>query len=136
MSLATLLDLVHLFDGGDGLRPKLTVILDGNVATFLELEAWIDGELFAGEFSVYFGPLCLARILSALEGFAALFTAESELLKSEESFFVRFCFIYEFDEKKTYFAVVPDEHHTVSWIDFRGTEVTRLDPHDCVILFV
>lgn len=83
MFLAALLDLVDSFDGVDGLGPQLAVVFDGNVAFLLELEAWIDCELFAGDFAVCFGPLGLAWILLSLERLSALLAAESELLQED-----------------------------------------------------
>jgi hypothetical protein len=84
--LTALLDLVDFLDSIDCLRPQFAVVFCGNVAALLELEAWIDCELFAGEFAVNLRPLCLAGILLSVERFPALLSAESELLERRRKF--------------------------------------------------
>lgn len=81
MLLATLLYLIDLLDGIDGLCPDFAVVFGWNISTFLKLKRRIDGELFAGEFAVDFGPFCLSWILLSVECLPALLAAESELLK-------------------------------------------------------
>lgn len=34
---------------------------------------------------------------------------------------------------KNYFAIVSDEKHSMSRINFAGAEVARLNPHDCAV---
>jgi hypothetical protein len=129
--LATLLDLGDTLDGIDGLCPHFAVVFCWNVSALLELEAWIDCEFLAGELAVNFGPLCLAWIFLSVEGFSALLTAESELLKIEVGNFVSEIKQNKIISKKTYFAVVSHEQHTVTGVHFAGTEVARLNSHVC-----
>jgi hypothetical protein len=126
MPLASLLDVIDSLDCVDCLRPQLAIVFDWSISALLELEAWIDGELFAGQLAIGFRPFCLSRVLLSLERLPALLATESELLQAERRESRE---VPEVKNLATYFAVVSDEKHSVTRINFAGAEVARLYPH-------
>ena len=85
---------------------EVPVVLRWFVVFLLELVHGILGEFFIVQFSVCFGPCKFSGVVFGFEVSVAFGSAESEG-----------------------FAVVSDEHDSVSWVDGTGTEITPLNPH-------
>jgi hypothetical protein len=104
--LSALLDISNALHGLDGLHVEIPVVLDGLVPLLLELEDGVLGDLFVVELAGSLGPGQLAGVVFCLEVAVALGTAETEVL-----------------------AVVAHEHDSMARVDWPGTEVAPLDPH-------
>lgn len=78
VSLALCFDLVDALHGGDCLGPQLSVVFDGDVATFLKLKGGIHSQLFACQFSEGLGVLRLPWVLLLLEGTVTFRTTKFE----------------------------------------------------------
>lgn len=81
MILATLLNLCNLFDSSNGLLPSIAIIFDGDIATFLELEAGINGQLLAMSLAICLCPCYLAWVLLLFKCLVTFSTTEFEDLR-------------------------------------------------------
>lgn len=104
--LSALLDISNALHGLDSLHVEIPVVLDGLVPLLFELEDSVLGDLFVVELASSLGPGEFAGVVFCLEVTVALGTTEAEG-----------------------FGVVAHEHDSVAGVDWAGTEVTPLDPH-------
>jgi len=104
--LPPFLDILHPLHGHDRLPHQVTIVLDGPIASLLELKRGVHSELFPARFAIGLRPGNLAWIAFSVEVTMAFGTAESER-----------------------FRVVSDKHYAVAGIARGGAEITFFDAH-------
>jgi len=104
--LSSLLDLVNLLHGLQGLHHQVSVISRGDVPALLELKHGVVGHFFAVGHTGSLRPLQLPWVLLTLEELVAFGAAEAEDL-----------------------GVVPHKHCAVTGVDVHRTEIALFDTH-------